>query len=206
MLLKKFRDIIDSQYRMPSGLLGWYIGEKMNRQHKTETNWTINLLNLQENEDILDIGCGAGYAIKLLLDESPTHRVTGIDLSKTLINSAKRRNYKKITNKRASFVLGNVNNLPFKDRQFSRVFSIHSIYFWGDLQGSINEIHRVLKPTSSLCITLCDGKNGVSWEGITKMIHSQLLPLLEEAGFKNVRIIRGPLSRKYHTLAVTGEL
>ena len=34
----------NQQYRSPSGMMGWLAGERMVRQHKPETAWTMNLL------------------------------------------------------------------------------------------------------------------------------------------------------------------
>ncbi len=205
-LLKWISNIIDHQYQQPNGLLGWYIGEKMIRQHKPETNWTIKLLNLQEDEEILEIGCGAGYAMKLLLNQPSVHKVTGLDISKTLIHSSSIRNKLAIRKERAQVVLGNVHKLPFKDKQFSKVFSIHSAYFWGNLPVAVAEISRVLKPNGSVSITLCDGKNGEIWQAVKNMTDNELIPLMRQMKFINVRLVEGPESRGYHTIAITGEL
>lgn len=204
-LFKRLSKFIDHQYEQPKGLLGWYIGEKMIRQHKPETTWTITLLNLQEDEDILEIGCGAGYAMKLLLNQPSVHKVTGLDVSKTLLHSSSLRNQLAIRNKRAQVVLGNVHQLPFKDKQFSKVFSIHSVYFWDNLPQAMAEIARVLKPNGSVSITLCDGKDGESWDTVKNMIETELIPLMKQMEFINVRLVKGPDSRGYHTVAITGE-
>ncbi|MYL63492.1 methyltransferase domain-containing protein [Bacillus hwajinpoensis] len=205
ILLKQLSSIIDHQYQQPKGVLGRYIGEKMIRQHKPETHWTIELLNLQENEEILEIGCGAGYAMKLLSNQPFVHKVMGLDLSKTLLHSSSIRNFMAIRKGRAQVVLGNVHKLPFKDKQFSKVFSIHSVYFWGNLPEAMAEIYRVLKPNGSVSITLCEGKNGESWDTVKNMIENELIPHMKQTEFINVRLLKGPDSRGYHTVAITGE-
>ncbi|MDP4549516.1 class I SAM-dependent methyltransferase [Alkalihalobacillus macyae] len=199
------RSIIDEQYGNPKGWLGWFIGEKMVRQHRIETLWTIKQLNLRNDENVLELGCGGGYAMKLLLNHPNVRGVVGLDISKTLIQSAKIRNKKEIKKERAQLVHGNVQNLPFEDNKFSTVFSIHSIYFWEDLSLVVKEIHRVLKPGGSVAITLCNEKNGEVWEGVNKMIHNMLIPLMEEANFQDVKLVTGPLSRQYQTVLITGE-
>ncbi|MBM7553211.1 methyltransferase domain-containing protein [Thalassobacillus pellis] len=52
----------------------------------------IELLDLQENEDLLEVGCGAGYALKCIAKKSPVRKVTGLDTSKTLLRSSTFRN------------------------------------------------------------------------------------------------------------------
>jgi ubiquinone/menaquinone biosynthesis C-methylase UbiE len=201
-VIKPFKEFIDKQYSKPSGFLGMYIGEKMVRQHQPETLWTIRLLNLHQHENILELGCGAGYAIKLLLKQSTVSEVVGLDISHSVLKSASIRNRKAINEGRAKIVKGNVNELPFQEEQFTKVFSIHSIYFWENLSETILDIYRVLKPKGTVILTLCDGKDGETWDGIKSMIENQVIPTMELGGFKNIELIKGPNSRQYQTVAV----
>lgn len=203
-IIKQLREFIDSQYSNPRGLLGVYFGEKMVRQHQPETLWTIEQLKLQLDEDILELGCGAGFAMKLLLEESAVRQVVGLDLSESILRSAKLRNLNEINRGRARLVQGNVNHLPFPDEYFSKAFSIQSIYFWDRLTETISEIYRVLKNEGVVVLTLSDGKGGETWEGIKNLIDNQIVPSMEQRGFKNIELLRGPDSRKFHTISIKG--
>ena len=204
-LIKQFKEFIGSQYSNPSGLLGMYIGEKMVKQHVPETLWTIKLLELQQDEKILELGCGAGYAIKLLLKQSSVNQVVGLDASKSVLQSATIRNQKEIRDRRVKLIQSNVNNLVFQDGSFTKVFSIHSIYFWENLLKTISEIYRVLKPEGTVIITLCDGKNGQTSNDTKDMIEQQVIPIMGQSGFKNIEILRGPNSREFHTVSIRAE-
>lgn len=204
-LKDKVKAFIDNQYRTPKGLMGTYIGEKMVRQHKPETLWTIELLDIQPGETILELGCGSGYAMKLILEKNMADQVVGLDLSPAVIRSAALRNKKSLRDEKAKLILGNVKSLAFDDEHFEKVFSIHTIYFWDELADTITEIFRVLKPGGECIITLCNGKNGDEWEGITSMIDNQLLPLMKDKGFVETAFVKGPNSRKFHTVAVSGK-
>ncbi|UXH44071.1 class I SAM-dependent methyltransferase [Rossellomorea vietnamensis] len=200
----KLQNLMDTQYSRPAGVLGWFIGEKMIRQHKPETLWTIENLQLQKNERILEIGCGAGFAMKLIASSNGSYSVTGLDVSETLLQSAALRNKKAIRQKQMSLVHGRVEEMPFPDEEFTAVFSIHSVYFWEDLSKSLKEIERVLSPGGTALITLCDGKDGEDWTTIKKMIQGELLPIMEQLKFTDLRVLEGPVSRGYHTVAVCG--
>jgi ubiquinone/menaquinone biosynthesis C-methylase UbiE len=204
-LVKRIKNYIENQYGMPTGFIGSYIGEKMVRQHKPETVWTIQLLDLKQNEFILELGCGAGFAMKLLLDRSEVIKIIGIDLSETVLKSASIRNRSSLKSGRANLVHANVNKLPFPDNHFTKLYSIHSIYFWDNIPESVAEISRVLKTDGKVVLTLCDGKDGVVWTSIRNMIQQQLIPEFTKAGFKNIGEIKGPDSRDYHTVAVIAE-
>ena len=204
-LMKRFTDYLDMQYKTPEGLFGFYLAEKMIRQHRPETEWTIKLINPQQGETLLELGCGAGFAIKCLLDQSSIKQVTGYDLSSTVLKSAKMRNRKEVNIGRAKLIQGDVKELPFQDEDFNKVFSIHSVYFWNDLSNTVSEIYRVIKPGGKIFITLCDGRDGETWDNIKRMLEQDLFPELEQSGFKNVDLMKGPDSRQFHTVTVVGE-
>lgn len=205
VLIKRIKEFIDIQYQSPRGVLGLYFGEKMVLQHRPETLWTINLLKLKKEERVLEIGCGAGYAIKNLLTKANVQFVVGLDISKSILLSARIRNRRAISKGTAKLLLGNVSDIPLYNELFTKVFSIHSIYFWEINTKTISEIYRVLKPNGTVTITLCNGKNGEIWTGVQNMLEEKLIPLMLQMGFKNVKILKGPDSRKFHTVAVIGE-
>jgi ubiquinone/menaquinone biosynthesis C-methylase UbiE len=204
-LIDRVKGFIDNQYRKPKGLIGTYIGEKMVRQHKPETLWTIELLNIKQSESVLELGCGAGYAMKLILKQNVVGKVVGLDLSPTVIRSAMIRNKKALNNEKAKLVQANVTSLPFKDEKFDKVFSIHTIYFWDDISATISEIFRVLKPGGVFILTFCDGENGEIWDGISRVVDEKLIPIMKEKGFFEVALVKGPNSRQFHTVAISGK-
>ncbi|WP_214759671.1 class I SAM-dependent methyltransferase [Exiguobacterium sp. s146] len=201
---KRLQTWIDSQYENPRGIVGTYIGEKMVRQHRVEVDWTIEQLQIQPNDRILDLGCGAGDALARLLQKDDTVHVTGLDRSATIVRSALRRNRAAVREQRADVVEGNIGKIPFQDEQFDRVFSIHTLYFWEDVPAVLADIERVLKPGGSFVITYCDGKGDVNWDGIAAIVREQFIPAASALGFIDVHERRGPDSRDYHTVAVTG--
>lgn len=204
MVQKRLQTWIDSQYENPRGIVGTYIGEKMVRQHRVEVDWTIEQIQIQPNDRILDVGCGAGDALAQMLRGYNHVHVTGLDRSPTIVRSALRRNRTDVQAGRANVVEGNLGTLPFPDVQFDRVFSIHTLYFWDDVPAVLDEIERVLAPGGLFVITYCDGKGDGTWDGIASIVREQLVPAASALGFIDVQERRGPDSRDYHTVAVTG--
>lgn len=203
--IEKFNEVFGDQFGNPRGILGMYSGEKMVKQHVTETKWTIKLLNLQQNETLLDLGCGAGYAMKLLLEQAVVNHVVGLDMSKSILHSAAIRNRNEISKGRAKLVQGNVNQLDFQDGYFTKVYSIHSVYFWDNIPKTMQDIYRILKPEGTIALTLSDGKNGEISNGIKNMVEEQVVPIMKQNKFKNIEIIEGPNSRGYHIISIKGE-
>jgi ubiquinone/menaquinone biosynthesis C-methylase UbiE len=201
---KTTKEFIDNHYKTPKGIIGTYIGEKMVRQHKTETNWTLELMNIQQGDRILELGCGAGYAIKLILEKNLAEEIVGLDISPTIIRSARMRNKKAISEKRVILIQANFNKLPFHNENFNTIFSIQTIYFWTEIAATLSEIFRVLKPNGVLILTFSDGKEDETWEGIRGITENQVIPSMMNVGFKDISYDRGPDSRGYHTVAVRG--
>jgi ubiquinone/menaquinone biosynthesis C-methylase UbiE len=204
-LVKALKEYIDRQYKKPSGAFGTYIGEKMVRQHKPETKWTLELLDIDKEEEILELGCGAGYAMSLLLQSPFVSKVTGLDISETVLKSAQFRNKSEFNKGRAILVQGDVSSLPFESERYTRIFSIQSLYFWEKIDETISEIHRVLRPGGRLIITLSNGKSGETWSGINDLVAKEVIPAMEQYSFSNIELLKGPDSRDYHTIAIVGE-
>jgi ubiquinone/menaquinone biosynthesis C-methylase UbiE len=204
-MMQSFHTYIDRQYKMPSGLIGYVIGEKMVKQHQPETHWTISLLDLNRQDTVLELGCGAGYALNKILKTEQVRHVTGVDLSPAVLKLANRRNRREIQSGRAELVNSSVDSLPLENECFHKIFSIHSLYFWEDLQGAVNEMHRVLIPGGMTILTICNGKDGEAWPSIEELIERQLIPVMTRTGFHHIEMLRGPDSRGYHTVAIVGE-
>ena len=204
-LLKRFTEYLNRHYQYPKGVFGLIIGEKMVIQHQPETVWTIDQMNLQKNEIILELGCGAGYAMKHLLEHSGVYQVIGLDRSRSILHSARIRNRTEINKGRAKLVQSDVSNLPFQNEFFTKILSIQSVYFWDNLPTTMSEIYRVLKPKGRLFITLSNGENGEIWGEIEDLLEKQLIPIMKKEGFNTVNLLKGPNSRHYHTVTVLGE-
>ncbi|WP_215113170.1 class I SAM-dependent methyltransferase [Exiguobacterium sp. s63] len=204
MLPHVFKNWVDSQYENPRGPVGKYIGEKMVRQHRIEVEWTIEQLQMHPNATVLELGCGAGDALATIRHKRDDVSVIGLDRSKTIIHSARKRNDASIQTGRAHFIQGDLHQLEVADVSANHVFSIHTLYFWEEITTVLSEIERVLKPNGTFVITYCDGKGDVEWTSISDMVQDRFIPEAINLGFEDVSVQRGPDSRDYHTVAVMG--
>jgi len=192
----------------PKGIVGYVLGEQMVRQHRPETLWTISLLNIQTNDQILELGFGAGRAIELVAAQALHGKVSGIDISQAMVRAASRRNVRAIKAGRVTLHHGDLTILDFPDSQFDKVFSIQTIYFWPDLQHALAEIFRVLKPGGTVVLTLSTGTiDSVEVTGLEQyqlLLEKQILPIMKRLGFTLASIEQGPASRQFKTSAVVG--
>jgi ubiquinone/menaquinone biosynthesis C-methylase UbiE len=95
---------------------------------------------------IIDIGCGPGYLLEIISRQFPSVAIIGIDSSEEMVIAAKARAESSIFLKRATFLVGNVGNLPLQDGSVDFAVSTLSLHHWLNPLKGFEEIHRVLKP------------------------------------------------------------
>src|SRR5262249_20900434 len=105
-------------------------GEKMERHHLNITEKTIRLMELRPGERVLDLGCGSGWATRLLsrmVAEGPEGfgQVVGIDVSDEMIRQARAAS-KDFEN--VLYVVGSAQQIPWEENFFAKVLSVESFY------------------------------------------------------------------------------
>ena len=94
---------------------------------------------------ILDIGTGPGYLPIEIAGRSPDLHITGIDLSRKLIEMARSNSAKAGLSDRLAFQFGNAGNLEFDDSSFDMVISTGMLHSLKDPVKVLQEICRVLR-------------------------------------------------------------
>jgi len=194
---------IASQFRKPSGLFGRLIGNGMARGNELETRWTVDLLHIQSNMHVLEIGFGPGVGIQYAAERAVQGHVSGIDFSETMVQSARKRNAAAIKSVRVDLRQWNVSSLPFGDETFDRTFTIHCIYFWAEPIACLHEIRRVLQANGMLAITILPKDKWLSHrrrpsaEVFTLYNGSEVAQMVAEAGFRDARVEAYPQQDKF---------
>jgi len=144
---------ISKQFSNPTGLSGKLMSLIMNYQNQPLYTEIIQFLSLSDSDSVLDIGCGNGYVLNLLARQYNSS-FTGIDTSPSIIQAAFRRNHIFVENGRMKLLCQDVNSMPFADGSFHKAYSINTVYFWDDLNSTMFEIWRVLRPNGVFMNTL----------------------------------------------------
>ena len=126
-------------------------GEEMEESHLPITLPVLDLMALAPDENVLDLGCGAGWLARLLSERVPEGRVVGIDISDEMVRRA-RKNYVDLEN--TMFVLGGADEIPWDANFFTRAISVESAYYWPDPELGLREIFRVLREGGSAWILI----------------------------------------------------
>jgi ubiquinone/menaquinone biosynthesis C-methylase UbiE len=103
-------------------------------------------VDLKENQNYLEVGCGNGHTCKYLASKYHLN-VTGTDVDPEMIQFAK-GNIDDIRSIR--FLEMDATKMPFEDSEFDIVLSFGVIHHIGNWQKALEEISRVLKPQGFL--------------------------------------------------------
>lgn len=93
--------------------------------------------------NVLEIGCGAGYNTRHLADRLPKTRFVGIDISESHTETATVE-AQNLTN--VEYETGDFQQLPFDDCRFDAVLAVECLCQGSDMQRALREAFRVLRP------------------------------------------------------------
>jgi len=126
-------------------------GEGMEQEHLPITLPVLEKMQLGAADNVLDVGCGAGWLSRRLAKLVPQGRVVGMDVSDEMIRHARRDS---VHFENLMFVTGEVQGIPWEPNFFSHAISVESSYYWPDPAAGIREIFRVLKPGGAAWILI----------------------------------------------------
>lgn len=196
---------IDRQHRLPRGLLGRLVGEKMVRQHQPETDWTVELLDLQPHDRAVELGSGAGRGLVLAARAAVPSLVAGMDLSPAMLRSAAHRLRRAGQRDRVRLLRGDLEALPFADGSLNKIWSVHTFYFWADPAAVFADLVRVLAPGGRGVVTLATGTVSPSGDDQFWPLHQQVAALMGELNSRpevTAELRRGPNSRQFNNVAL----
>ena len=133
----------------------------------------LRLLKLTRNETLLDIGCGTGLFCQLARNAGA--QVTGMDATANLIDQAKLRVPE------ISFIVGEMEELPFADSAFDIVTGFNSFQYAESPANALAEALRVLKPGGRLIAMIWGNREDCEAASFLKAVGALMPPPLPGA-------------------------
>lgn len=183
--------------RKPHGEAGAEMLKGMNEHHYAVTGWALGFFEFNENDRILDIGCGGGETLRRMSEKTENGTLTGLDYSKLSVKLSIEKNKEDIESGKMNIIEESVEKMPFDDNSFDKIITVESFYFWPDPAENLREVYRVLdKGGKFLIVADINGDADLDEkdiEGIEKFrLYNPTLKefhdLLEKAGFKDIKI------------------
>jgi len=164
----------------------------------------LKLLYPQPGEVALEVGCGTGHALLgLARGVGDGGKVVGIDLSRSMLEVARRRVSRAGLVERVTLVLGDARRLPLPTGAVDLVFLSFTLELFGDADARrvLAECRRVLGKAGRLGVVALDARGEPSalrrayewahrqWPEVVDCRPIGLLELLETEGFEVTRSV-----------------
>jgi ubiquinone/menaquinone biosynthesis C-methylase UbiE len=111
-----------------------------------DDRWIVDLLKVQPDDRVLDVGCGPGVTVGLIADRATSGLAVGVDPSDDMLRQTSRSNEEAVRSGRVEVRSGDSSALPYPDGFFTKACAIHTLYFWPSIEAGLREVHRVLAP------------------------------------------------------------
>ncbi|MCL2020265.1 MAG: class I SAM-dependent methyltransferase [Oscillospiraceae bacterium] len=107
-------------------------------------------------QTIVDVGCGTGLSTLIWKDVADS--IIGVEPNDDMRSEAE----KSIKANNISFMKGLSNEIDLLD-ECADIVSVSQAFHWFDIDSTLEEIHRILKPGGVLAIFDCDWPPAVNW-------------------------------------------
>jgi SAM-dependent methyltransferase len=190
----RLRSRILGQFRHPTGAVGALAGVVMARRDSNQRRnaWTVQLLDLQPGDHVLEIGYGPGLAVHHIARLTPHGQVVGIDHSQVMLRQARRRNRRAVASGRVRLLCGSVADLAGWPATFHKALAVNVLGFWPDPVAVLRQIAGVLLPGARIALTTQPRGRGVTNQH-THQAGERMAAALREAGFTDIQVHILPL-------------
>jgi len=169
------------------------LGESMELDHRWFTERTLSIMNLSSADRILDLGCGDGWACRLIAARlGDLCRVVGLDVSDEMVRRARSKSSRF---ERVTFLCGSAEHIPCRDKVFTKVLSVSAFYYFEHQEMVLKELSRVVAPDGQVFILVGLYKGLPNWLASTRQVSVPVhvcsadgyKSMFRAAGWMNVR-------------------
>ena len=113
--------------------------------------YTAEMLPNDAGAKVLDLGCGTGLELEEFFKANPNASVTGIDLTKAMLDELK----KKFPEKDLDLICGSYFEEPFGEKAYDAAVSVESLHHFNKEKklGLYNKLHGSLKDNGYFILT-----------------------------------------------------
>ncbi len=202
--LGRLRSLVEVRWALATHGTDWLLQRRFNRwaksgrgesmeQHHTRIAETIwERMELSATDRILDLGCGEGWACRLMARRAPQGcLVVGLDISDEMIRRAREKSHSLLN---VSYHCGQAQHIPRRENYFSKIISIEAFYYFERQDQVLRELLRVTQPGGQLYLLLClfqeDPQPKAWFDDVALPVHNRSISeyedMLRRAGWNDI--------------------
>ncbi len=196
---------IAKQSGHPRGWFGHIVALVMARETAKANRMALEHLDVQDGDAVLEVGFGHGQTVREIAHRVPTAKISGVDPSDVMVRVARRKC--RAYADRLDLRSGLAELLPFDDGVFDRELSVHTTYFWPQLEPGLREIRRVLRDRGRFVLGFRPKDDEVAAASLPTSVYTlhsieEMKSALLLAGFGNVTVERTELKKGFIAWAI----
>ncbi len=130
------------------------ISQAESYKNNSGLQWTLateslKLIQFNNDDVILDVGCGDGKITAYIADQISNGTITGMDISDKMVKLAS-SNFAK---PRRDFIQGSAESIPFK-RQFTKLVSFNTLHWVLNQQKALESMRDALRDDGTMLLVL----------------------------------------------------
>ena len=190
-----FSSFFTEQARKPAGVFGRMVMSIVFDRGNSFLNGLVyDLMSVQENDRIIEIGFGTGKLISKIAKNIDSGLIEGVDFSSTMVSIAQKRNKYNVAEGKVKIVEGNFDEISYEKDWFTKACSVNTLYFWTKPELTARKIAEILIPDGKLLLAFEDigqlEQRKLNQEVFRLYTKDEVRDLLVGAGFsKNVSIV-----------------
>jgi SAM-dependent methyltransferase len=149
--------------------------------------WSVDLLDVQPTDQVLEIGFGPGVAIAELAARATLGRVVGVDASPVMVRQARRRNAAAVDAGLVELHLAPVEDLPQDlGGPFDKLLAVNTVAVWQDPAARLADLAERMRHGGHVALVSqprCPGATAQTTAGLGR----ELAGHLRQAGFTDLR-------------------
>lgn len=143
-----------------------------------DIGWRKKVVKMVMDSDarkVLDVATGTGD-LAVMFGKENTDEVVGLDISPGMLDIGKKKVKGEGLDKKVKMVIGDSENLDFKDGTFDAVTVAFGVRNFEDLERGLQEILRVLKPKGTLVVLETSQPEGFPVKQLFRFYSKYIIP------------------------------
>ena len=179
-------NLLYDNFRQPAGFSGRLTGYLMSLKSKQRSDWTVEQLNIQPYQHLLEVGYGPGNTLEEVARKLKVGFLAGIDDSIAMYQQAYRRNRRFIQQQLLQLQIGQLYELSYPPHYFHTIYGSNVHFSWKDPQMEFMRLSSLLRSRGKLVMVF--QPRGVRGEAAIRETAERTGEDLIAAGLEDLRI------------------